>query len=592
MTGRIPPSFIDELLHRVNIVDIIDSRVPLSSAGSGEYKARCPFHEEKTPSFTVSQSKQFYYCFGCGAHGTAIGFLMEHAHMGFLEAVENLAAQMGMQVPREGGQAPAPVNLGLLEILDKAGHWFRQQLRSDAGAEAVGYLKERGLDGKTAADFGIGYAPDGWDHLLKALGSSDERRKLLLQAGLITRNEAGRHYDRFRKRVIFPVDDERGRVVGFGGRILGEGEPKYLNSPETPVFHKGSKLYGLHKARGAVKSAQCCLVVEGYMDVISLARHGIGNVVATLGTATTDRHLGRLFSLTDHIVFCFDADRAGDQAAWKALQTCLPLAADGRQASFLFLPEGHDPDTLVQERGADGMRQLIREALPLPEFLLRKLREEVDMKRLDGPGRLAALAKPLVQAMPRGILRQLVSGRLAALTGLSPTAMARNLGIEQDGGGARARGSGPVQRPLSPLSPMARIISMLLQQPALSSEIPAGADWRTLDGLPGVELLAELAATLRANPGLTTAALVERYRDTPHFAHLEKLAAREHVLHGETATEFRALVEKLLHDWPREREIEALLRKNRSGGLDGAEKERLKALLRREEAPAEADRPV
>ena len=403
MAGRIPRDFIDQLLMRVDVVEVIDRRVPLTRKGT-EYKACCPFHEEKTPSFTVSQIKQFYHCFGCGANGTAIGFLMEYANLGFVEAVEELAEGAGLQVPVEdarqsgrypgksGGKSGEESPALLVEIVAEANRWFQQQLRGPQAKQAIAYLKGRGLDGRIAADFGIGYAPDGWDNLATALGNSEIRRRQLLKAGLVAKrddrraavksaNRANEHsnehsndqsndhsngmpdaqsnpesnpelnlYDRFRNRVIFPIEDHRGRVVAFGGRILGEGEPKYLNSPETPLFHKGAELYGLHRARRAIGQAGHSIVVEGYMDVVSLAQFGVDNSVATLGTATTRTHVQRLFRLAPEIVFCFDGDRAGRAAAWKAMQIALPEMRDGRQVGFLFLPEGEDPDSCDSRR--------------------------------------------------------------------------------------------------------------------------------------------------------------------------------------------------------------------------------------------------
>ncbi|HKJ77760.1 MAG TPA: DNA primase, partial [Gammaproteobacteria bacterium] len=358
MAGRIPQSFIDDLLSRVDIVEVIDARVPLKKAGR-DYAACCPFHDEKTPSFTVSPTKQFFHCFGCGAHGTALGFLMEYDHMGFVEAVEELAAKQGLEIPYEGGAPAAGPGRDLkplYDLLGQADRYFRHQLRNHpAAAKAVDYLKGRGVSGEVAAAFGLGYAPPGWDGLLQALGRDDGALKRLVEVGLlIEREEDRRRYDRFRDRVIFPIRDPRGRTVGFGGRVLGDDKPKYLNSPESEVFHKGRELYGLYEAQQAVRRPERLLVVEGYMDVVALAQHGIANAVATLGTAATADHLQRLFRVTGEVVFCFDGDEAGGKAAWRALENAMPQMRDGRQVRFMFLPQGEDPDSLVRAIGGEA----------------------------------------------------------------------------------------------------------------------------------------------------------------------------------------------------------------------------------------------
>ncbi|NIP82922.1 MAG: DNA primase, partial [Gemmatimonadetes bacterium] len=353
MAGRIPRQFIDDLLSRVDIVDVVDEYVPLKKGGK-DHKACCPFHNEKTPSFTVSADKQFYHCFGCGAHGTAIGFLMEYAHMDFVEAVEDLAARAGLEVPREAGSGQREESLQpIYDILARASAWYQKQLRQhpEAGS-AKDYLKGRGLSGEIAAQFQLGFAPTGWDNLLGAIGATDAERALMARAGLLVDKGGGGFYDRFRGRVIFPILDRRGRTIGFGGRVLGDDTPKYLNSPESAIFHKGRELYGLYQARKAAGKPERLIVVEGYMDVVALAQHGIRNAVATLGTAATEAHLEQLFRVSQDVVFCFDGDEAGRRAAWRALETALPAMHDGRQAFFMFLPEGQDPDSLVRERGA------------------------------------------------------------------------------------------------------------------------------------------------------------------------------------------------------------------------------------------------
>ena len=390
MAGLIPQDFIDDLVARADIVEVVGRRVPLKKAGR-EFKACCPFHDEKTPSFTVSPSKGFYHCFGCGAHGTAIGFLMEFDHMDFVDAIESLAQSMGVDVPRSESDKPAQRYDELFALTSKVEKHWQRALKDHQ--PAVDYLKTRGIDGATAQRFGIGYAPDGWSNILDKYGKNNDAIDRLLATGLVIRKDNGRHYDRFRDRLMFPIRDARGRAIGFGGRILGDGEPKYLNSPETVLFHKGRELYGLWEARQALRNIEQLVVVEGYMDVVALAKHGIDFAVATLGTATTAEHLNRLFRLTENVAFCFDGDRAGREAAWRALETALPHVREGRQIRFVFLPDGHDPDTYVNEHGADGFLDALANGLLLSDFLIDELASKVPVWSLfpkDLPG-----AKPL-----------------------------------------------------------------------------------------------------------------------------------------------------------------------------------------------------
>ena len=487
MAGRIPQTFIDELLGRVDIVDIIDSRVPLKSSGRGEYKACCPFHDEKTPSFTVSSDKQFYHCFGCGEHGTAVGFLMNYAHLSFVESIEELAAHAGVDIPYEdnasaynarANAAKAAESENLLDLITQAAQYYKQQLRGNTplAEQAIEYLKNRGLSGETARNFEMGLAPEGWDALAKALGKDDATLKKLEKAGLVNQRDNGGYYDRFRSRIIFPIHDFKGRVVAFGGRVLGDGEPKYLNSPETPVFHKGSELYGLFRSRGEIKDNGFALVVEGYMDVIVLAQFGIKNAVATLGTATTRAHLDRLFRYTDVCVFCFDGDKAGERAAWRALENALPVITATRQVKFLFLPQGHDPDSLVQQKGRQGFESLIAKAQPLSEFLLAKLEQQTDLSHLDGRAKLLSLAKPYLEKLAQGPLKQLLIERLATMaqtevsTAQSQAAGGPSAAESDSRPPARSAARSPSQHSSQhssqdTLSPMARAISMLIQHP-------------------------------------------------------------------------------------------------------------------------------
>ncbi|MGD8843266.1 MAG: DNA primase, partial [Gammaproteobacteria bacterium] len=419
MAGRIPQSFIDELLNRVDIVDVIEQRVPLKKAGR-EFQACCPFHNEKTPSFTVSPGKQFYHCFGCGAHGSAVGFLMDYENLSFPEAIEELARSVGMEVPHEAAasartQEQRHDHYSLLEAADR---FYREQLRHHPQAgRAIDYLKARGLSGQVAQTFGLGYAPPGWDSLFKHLGDPGSRN-LAVELGLLVQKDDGGAYDRFRDRIMFPIRDRRGRCIGFGGRVLGDEKPKYMNSPESPVFHKGSELYGLFEARKAGQKLERLLVVEGYMDVVALAQFGLTNAVATLGTSTTPEHLERLFRTVSEVVFCFDGDAAGRGAAWRALENALPVLRDGREARFLFLPEGEDPDTLVRRIGADAFCQQTVDSVPLSKYFFESLCAQVDTGSVDGKARLVELAKPLLKRLPDSVFRDLMMESLSELSGL------------------------------------------------------------------------------------------------------------------------------------------------------------------------------
>lgn len=422
MAGRIPQTFIDDLLDRVDIVDVVNSRVQLKKAGKN-YKACCPFHEEKSPSFTVAQDKQFYYCFGCGAGGNALSFVMEFDRLDFLPAVEMLAKNAGLEIPREAAQDPqvSKQKDSLYSVLSDSDNYFRQQLRQhQAAATAVDYLKGRGLSGQIAAQYGIGYAPPGWDNLLNAVGTDQERIGLLDESGmLVTKPEEKKQYDRFRHRITFPIRDQRGRTVGFGGRVLDDSTPKYLNSPETPVFHKGRELYGLYEARQKLKDIPRLIMVEGYMDVIALAQFEINNAVATLGTALTENHLQKIFRYTSEIVFCFDGDNAGRKAAARALETALPEMRDGVSAKFLFLPDGEDPDTMVRKLGKEAFLQQVDSALPLSEFLFEQLSEGIDKSTADGKARLSKICAPQINRIPQGVFRQLMLEELSRRTGIS-----------------------------------------------------------------------------------------------------------------------------------------------------------------------------
>ena len=502
-------------MQRADIVEVIGSRLQLKKAGR-EYKACCPFHGEKTPSFTVSPDKGFYHCFGCGAHGTALGFLMDHDRLEFVAAVEELAALYGLDVPREEsttGQQGQPAPLAsLLTTLSEAAEFYQQALKDHP--PAIEYLRSRGLDGETAKLFRIGYAPAAWDSLLRRLGAGDAGREQLLAAGLIVPRDGGGHYDRFRDRIMFPIRDSRGRIIGFGGRIIASGEPKYMNSPETAAFHKGQELYGLYEAKQAERRLARLLVVEGYMDVVSLARHGIHNAVATLGTATTPEHIRRLFRLVPEVVFCFDGDRAGRAAAWRALQTVLPELRDGRQVSFLFLPDGEDPDTLVAKEGAEGFARRLAGAMPLSRYLLEELTRQAGSDSIDARARLAELARPLLRQLPTGVYRELITQELAEQVGLRLERLMALLGEADEPQPERTRTQR--SRPAMAARPslIRQAISLMLHYPAVATEteVPAGLAQVEQRGMP---LLIELLELARRHPDLTPGAVVERFRDRP-----------------------------------------------------------------------------
>ena len=536
MAGSIPQQFIDDLLSRVDIIDVVNSRVPLKRAGT-EYKACCPFHDEKTPSFTVSQSKQFYHCFGCGAHGTAIGFLMDYDGLSFPDAIEDLANSLGLAVPREGFTASGPDKTPVYEILEQAAQYFSRALRDHPNApRAIEYLRNRGLSGEIANRYHIGFAPPGWDNLLKALDTQAEGKRWLRDAGLISEPE-GKCYDRFRNRIMFPILDSRGRVTGFGGRVIDDSDsPKYLNSPETRVFHKGKELYGLYEARRFNRQLRSLLVVEGYMDVVALSQFEVTNAVATLGTATTDDHLEKLFRTAPEVTFCFDGDRAGREAAWKALVTALPHLRDGRQARFMFLPDGEDPDSLVRGIGTDAFINTINDAQGVSDFLFGHLAEQVDMRTLDGRARLVNLAKPYLETLPGGVFRSMMEQRLGELSG------SRRLGIPQAEKRPPPRRKGWSQP--GTMRPVHRAIALLLQHPQLAQLPDLPDTWQQADD-KGSQILRKLLETLYENPNLTTASLVEHWQEPEIRRHLGNLAAVDLQLFDDQEDQFRGSLENL-----------------------------------------------
>lgn len=536
MAGKIPQSFIDELVNRIDIVDVIDARVPLKKAGK-DFTACCPFHNEKTPSFTVSQNKQFYHCFGCGEHGTVIGFLMEYEHLSFVDAIEELASMANMEVPRDATRASAdPMVEKLYPIMEKAAVYYQQQLREHPETHrAVEYLKQRGMSGEIAAEFGVGYAPEGWNSLTPALGQNST--EALIRAGLLIEKGKNGPYDRFRDRIMIPIRDRRGRVIAFGGRILDDAHgsanavktgtakvagPKYLNSPETPIFHKGRELYGLFDARKALRHPQKMLVVEGYMDVLALVQHGIRNVVATLGTATTPDHLESLFRVVPEVIFCFDGDRAGRDAAWRALENALPILKDGRQSAFLFLPDGEDPDSLVRKEGQSAFENRLEDAMPLSDFLFETLSKQVDTSSDEGKTRLVTLAKPLISRLPDGVFRQMMNKRLEEVTQLLPGQLQTGPRLKNSSNYIKNKRKLGSQYAYE-WNPIRKAIVLLVLNPEFAQHIEVPPDSLHKVGLPGADILLHLLESLREDPHLTTAALLERWKDKPEGKHLIKL---------------------------------------------------------------------
>ncbi|MCV4340331.1 DNA primase [Pseudomonas capsici] len=639
MAGLIPQSFIDDLLNRTDIVDVVSSRVQLKKTGKN-FSACCPFHKEKTPSFSVSPDKQFYYCFGCGAGGNALGFVMDHDNLDFPQAVEELAKAAGMEVPREQnakGQKPRqPTDSPLYPLLAAAAEFYRQALKSHPMRKAaVDYLKGRGLSGEIARDFSMGFAPPGWDNLYKHLSSDALQQKVMIDAGLLIENaETGKRYDRFRDRVMFPIRDSRGRVIAFGGRVLGDDKPKYLNSPETPVFHKGQELYGLFEARKHNRNLDEIIVVEGYMDVIALAQQGLRNAVATLGTATSEEHLKRLFRVVPNVLFCFDGDQAGRNAAWRALEATLSSLQDGRRARFLFLPEGEDPDSLVRSEGTDAFKARINQhAQPLADYFFEQLTRESDPRSLEGKAHMATLAAPLIDKVPGANLRALMRQRLSEITGLNNEAVSQLAqsapadvppsydpyvdydampdfaGYQQHGGyeeqpqwtpkkaggqnqkkwdkkpwdkkGKRQEFEPRAPRvPTAVEPPMQAALRTLLHHPELAEKVENASHFAAEDHAQA-QLLVALIEARQKNPNLRSLQLIARWHGTEQGRLLRALAEKEWLIEADNLEQqFFDTITRLSAN-QRERKLDQLIIKDRQVGLTAEEKTLLLQLLSR-----------
>lgn len=595
MTGLIPQRFIDDLLARIDIVDVIGARLSLKKTGKN-YSACCPFHKEKTPSFSVNPDKQFYYCFGCGAGGNALRFVMEHDQLEFPQAVEELARHLGLEVPREesphargnGSSYKAPAESPLYALLAQAAALYQTALKSHpARTKTVEYLKARGVSGRIARDFGVGFAPPGWDTVLRELGQQDAaREKQLIEAGLVIDNpDNGRRYDRFRERIMFPIRDTRGRVIAFGGRVLGDEKPKYLNSPETPVFHKGQSLYGLYEVRQYSRDVEEIMVVEGYMDVIALAQQGFTNAVATLGTATSEDHVRLIFRSVSSILFCFDGDTAGRTAAWRALEACLTQMQDGRRVRFLFLPEGEDPDSLVRREGSDAFRaRIAREAEPLADYFFRHLAEQANLGSLEGKAHVASMAKPLLAKLPASHFRTLMQQQLDQLTGLTP-APARAAETPKP---ASVRVTSAARTATPPVrvqveTPLMGALRSLLYRPSLAALIQDDPD----DALclagddAHAALFTEVLALIKRQPEPDTMSLLAHWHGTAQGAFLRQLLEKEWLIDDASLEEQFSDTITVLIARARESNLERLLKKTNHSDLKTEEMELLRRLLHR-----------
>ncbi|UOA09085.1 DNA primase [Methylobacter sp. S3L5C] len=569
MSGRIPREFIDELLVRVDIVDLIDSHVPLKKTGTN-YVARCPFHTEKTPSFSVNRNKQFFHCFGCGVSGNAISFLMDFSHLDFIEAVEDLAAFVGVDVPRESVShqtGPKKNDLNSLYVLmEQVAAFYVEQLRTSL--KAVDYLKARGVKGEVARDFMVGYAPDKWSALAEQFN-----QKLLLDAGLLVSKDDGQVYDRFRGRIMFPIRDKRARIVGFGGRVLDDSLPKYLNSPETSLFHKGKEVYGLYELLESNSKPQKILIVEGYMDVIALAQYGIDYAVAALGTAASQAHLDLLFRFSSELVFCFDGDRAGREAAWKVMESAFSSLKEGRSCRIMLLPQSHDPDSLIRDEGLDKFVERVQTAQALSDYFFEHISEELNLSEMEGRAQLIGKAKPYLEKLPEGVFRDMMFSRLKELSrvmtlNVLDNVVAVDLNLKK-----------PRQQDLNRLSTARVTIALLLQNPRLASSVDRqDIDWSGLE-FRGIELFKNILQVILDKKFVNTAVLVEYYRDSAEEKSVKALALLDVFVDDDKVEEvfFDAL--KVLLKQGREAGIARLQAKAESKGLDSQEQSTLIKML-------------
>lgn len=583
MAGRIPRQFIDDLLARADIVDIVDSRVPLKKAGKN-YQACCPFHNEKSPSFTVSQDKQFYHCFGCGEHGNAISFLMEFDRLDFVDAIEELANHCGIEVVREeNNTSPAEHRRQQevyqqkqddYELMNQISHFYQQQLKVSADKEvAVNYLKGRGLSGEVVKRFSIGYISEAWDGMMKAYSRNGQANQQLVDLGMAIQGDKSRPYDRFRGRIMFPIRDKRGRVIGFGGRVLGDEKPKYLNSPETRVYHKGHELYGLYEAKQANKNLKRLVVVEGYMDVVALAQHGVDYAVASLGTATTTEQLQTMFRTVKEVICCYDGDRAGRDAAWRAMENALPLIRDGFSLKFVFVPDGEDPDSLIRKEGQQAFEKILDEAMPLSKFLFEQLMNQVDITSLEGRSGLVESFQPLLAKLPDSVLKDAIINEIANNFGTGSEQFLTKFS-------KTVAGVGTIKKPKvsTKVTPVRLAIALLLEHPHIVKALGDTSALQTLT-IPGVDLLTQLLGLCQQNPNIKTAQLLEYFRDKEQGKQLAKLMCWQHHIEAKAAEDvFLDSIEKLLNNFVEQR-TEFLLQKARTGQMSQQEKQELQAIL-------------
>ncbi|KXI21536.1 DNA primase [Photobacterium sanguinicancri] len=577
MAGKIPRSFIDDLIARHDIVDVIDARVKLKKKGKN-FGACCPFHNEKTPSFSVSQEKQFYHCFGCGVHGNVLDFVMEFDRLDFVDAIEELSSQLGLEVPRENGGEPSGPRTAekrnLYDLMGQISQFYQSQLRAGDGKIAIDYLKDRGLSGDVVKKFGIGYIPDQWDLVRSRFGRDNNAQEALVTTGMLIENDNGRRYDRFRGRVMFPIHDRRGRVIGFGGRVLGDGTPKYLNSPETPIFHKGRELYGLYEVMQAYREPERLLVVEGYMDVVALAQFGVDYAVASLGTATTGEHMQTLFRQTGTVVCCYDGDRAGRDAAWRAMEQALPFLTDGRQLKFMFLPDGEDPDSYIRQYGKEAFEQSVTDAMTLSDFMFNSLIQQVDTSAREGKAKLKTLAAPLIEKVAGETLRQYLINTLGYNLGLPPDQI--RIELKQNVADKPKKPQQEIKR-----TPMREVIALLVQNPNFVNTL--AFDTSTFEGIDiaGLNLLLSIVDKCRARPNITTGQLLENWRGSKSEAMMARLAAWElPLLDNEDNTHdvFLDALDKVFDQCVRQ-QIEKLQAKSNTIGLSVEEKRELQLLL-------------
>ncbi|WP_274883537.1 DNA primase [Vibrio harveyi] len=581
MAGHIPRSFIDDLLARLDIVDIIDARVKLKKKGKN-YGACCPFHNEKTPSFSVSQEKQFYHCFGCGVHGNAIDFIMEFERLDFVEAIEELASYLGLDVPREqrsggggqfssGPQASSSEKRSLYDIMGSIAQFYRNQLKQPTSKVAIEYLKDRGLSGEIVQKFGIGYVADEWDLVRKNFGQNKDNQDMLVTGGMLIENDKGNRYDRFRGRIMFPIRERRGRVIGFGGRVLGDGTPKYLNSPETPIFHKGKELYGLYEVLQAYREPPRILVVEGYMDVVALAQYGVDYSVASLGTSTTGDHIQMLFRQTNTVVCCYDGDRAGKEAAWRALENALQYLKTGNTLKFLFLPDGEDPDSYVRKYGKQAFEQQIEQATPLSSYLFDNLIElhQINLGNNEGKSALRAYASALIDKIPDPYFQELLEKLLDERTGFDN----RLRQPRKKTGESRPQPHKEIKR-----TPMREVIALLIQNPSYAQMVPDLSSVRDLS-IPGLSLFVDVLDKCQAHPHINTGQLLEHWRNSQNETLLSRLASWDIPLDEDNQEEiFLDSLDKIIAQCV-EKQIENLQAKARSVGLSAEEKRELLALM-------------